>query len=98
MMVDTLGMGTLYLPDLQYHFHGMDPNWVVQHAYTIADYILANDNPIKPGDSIDGIIDGHFTQEVMWRFHYEDALIQPVREVIDIYMNEFASGKRENNI
>lgn len=96
MMVDTLGMGTLYLPDLQYHFHGMDPNWVVQHAYTIADYILSNDNPIKPGDSIDGIINGRFTQEVMWRCHYEDALIQPVREVIDIYMNEFASGKREN--
>ncbi len=22
-------MSTLFLPDLQYHFHDMDPNWVV---------------------------------------------------------------------
>ena len=93
-MVDTLGMGTLYLPDIQYHFHGMDPNWVVQHAYNIADYILSNDNPIKPGDSIDGIVNGRITQEVMWRCQYENALIQPMREVIDIYMNEYASGNR----
>lgn len=26
IMVDTVGMSTLLLPDLQYHFHGMDPN------------------------------------------------------------------------
>ena len=31
MIVDTVGMSTLFLPDLQYHFHGMDPNWVVNH-------------------------------------------------------------------
>ena len=29
MLIDTVGMSTLFLPDLQYHFHGMDPNWVV---------------------------------------------------------------------
>ena len=28
MLIDTVGMSTLFLPDLQYHFHGMDPNWV----------------------------------------------------------------------
>lgn len=94
MMVDTLGMGILFLPDLQYHFHGMDPNWVVQHAYCTADYILSADNPIKSGDPIDGIADGRFTPEVQWRCRYEDALIQPMREVIDICMNEYASGKR----
>ena len=25
MLIDTVGMSTLFLPDLQYHFHGMDP-------------------------------------------------------------------------
>ena len=94
MLVDTLGMGTLYLPDIQYHFHGMDPNWVVQHAYCIADYILSNDNPIRSGDPIDGIVDGQFTQNVQWRCQYENALIQPAREVIDICMNEYAAGNR----
>ena len=33
MLIDTVGMGTLFLPDLQYHFRGMDPNWMVNHAY-----------------------------------------------------------------
>ena len=95
MLVDTLGMNTLFLPDLQYHFHGMDPNWVVGHAYSAASYILANDNPIKSGDPIDGIVDGMFSQEVMWKCQYEDALIQPVRGVIDINMGEYASGNRD---
>ena len=31
MLIDTVGMSTLFLPDVQYHFHGMDPNWVVNH-------------------------------------------------------------------
>lgn len=95
MMVDTLGMSTLFLPDIQYHFHGMDPNWVVEHAYNIADYILSADNPIKHGDSIDGIENGRFSPNIQWKCRYENALIQPVREVIDVNMNEYASGRRE---
>lgn len=84
MLVDTLGLGTLYLPDLQYHFHGMDPNWVVNHAYCTASYILANENPFKNGDTVDGIVDGHFEQSIQWRCRYEGSLIQPSREVLDI--------------
>lgn len=94
MMVDSLGMNTLYLPDLQYHFHGMEPNWVVNHAYNVLSYIYDNENPIESGDPIDGIVDGAMSREVMWRCQYENALIQPVREVIDIFMNEYASGGR----
>ena len=26
MLIDPVGMSTLFLPDVQYHFHGMDPN------------------------------------------------------------------------
>ena len=94
MLVDTLGMSTLFLPDLQYHFHGMDPNSVVNHAYNMLSYIFDNDNPIKSGDNIDGIKDGKMSQEIQWKVQYEDALIQPVRPVIDINMGEFASGSR----
>ena len=53
MLIDTVGMSTLFLPDLQYHFHGMDPNWVVNHAYNVASYILEHDNPIQDGETID---------------------------------------------
>lgn len=95
MMVDTLGMNTLFLPDLQYHFHGMDPNWVVNHAYNMASYIFDHENPIENGNTIDGIVEGRINASVQWKCHYENALIQPVREVIDICMNEYAAGNRD---
>lgn len=60
MMVDTLGMSTLFLPDIQYHFHDMDPNWVVNHAYSIVSYIFENDNPIKDGETVDGMANGQW--------------------------------------
>ena len=94
MMVDTLGMNTLFLPDLQYHFHGMDPNWIVNHAYNAASYILVNDNPIEDGETIDGIKDGQISQKIQWKCQYEDALIQPPRAVLDVHMGKYASGKR----
>ena len=44
MLVDTLGMSLLFLPDLQYHFRGLDPNLMVNHAYNTALYLLINNN------------------------------------------------------
>ena len=94
MLVDTLGMATLFLPDLQYHFHGMDPNWVVGHAYNMASYILEHDNPISSGETVDGVAEGRMSRETQWKCQYEDALIQPPRAVLDVNMGEYASGRR----
>ena len=94
MLIDTVGMSTLFLPDLQYHFHDMDPNWVVNHAYNVASYILEHDNPIQDGETIDGVADGQMCREIQWKCQYEDALIQPPREVLDIHMGNYASGGR----
>ena len=94
MLVDTLGMSLLFLPDLQYHFHGLNPNQIVNHAYNTAFYLLQNDNPIKNGDTIDGLPDGEAPSEP-WICRYEEALIQPAREVIDIDTGAFAAGNRE---
>ncbi|WP_278606929.1 hypothetical protein [Veillonella parvula] len=33
-------------------------------------------------------------QDIQWKVQYEDSLIQPVREVLDINMGEYASGTR----
>ena len=93
-MVDTIGMSTLFLPDLQYHFHGLNPDDVVNHAYNLLTYIFDNDNPIKPGDHVDGLKDGTMSRDVQWNVQYENSLIQPIREVIDINTGEFASGTR----
>lgn len=95
MLIDTLGMSTLNLPDLQYHFHDMEPNWVVNHAYNLLSYIYENNSPIESGETVDGVTDGHMDENVQWKCHYEESLIQPGREVLDICMNEYASGDRE---
>lgn len=94
-LIDTLGLSLLFIEDLQYHFHGIDPNQVVTHAYNMASYILNNDSPIKSGDTIDGIRDGRITQDIQWKCLYENALVQPPRPVLDVCMGEYASGKRE---
>lgn len=94
MVVDTMGMSVLFLPDMQYHFHSLDPNWIVGHAYSLASYLFHNDNPIKNGDTIDGIQNGKFDPLIQWKCYYEESLIQPTREVIDVCTNEFAAGNR----
>ncbi len=94
MIVDTLGMSTLLLPDLQYHFHGINPDFVVNHAYNMLSYIFENDCPIKNNDYADGIKDGKMSREVQWKCRYEDSLIQPIRLVIDVDTGEYASGGR----
>ena len=57
-------------------------------------FILEHDNPIKDGETIDGIANGQMNQEIQWKCQYEDALIQPPRDVLDINMGEYASGTR----
>ena len=93
--MDTLGLSLLYIEDLQYHFHDMDPNWIVNHAYNVASYLLNNDNPMKDGDTIDGIRNGMIVQDIQWKCQYEDALIQPARIVMDVCMGEYAAGNRD---
>ena len=93
-VIDTIGLSLLYIEDLQYHFHDMDPNWVVNHAYNMASYILDNDCPIKDGDTIDGIAEGQLVQDIQWKCHFEDSLIGPTRPVLDVCMGEYAAGKR----
>ncbi len=93
-LVDTLGMTLLYLEDLQYHYHDMDPNWVVRHAYSIASYCLENRRPIKDGDTVDGVDgEGSLDQSIQWKCHYEDAIVKPGRPVLDIHMGQYAAGR-----
>ncbi len=102
-IVDSVGMSTLYLPDVQYHFRDLgagrdlDVNWVINHAFNVLCYIYANQCPFKSGDTVDAIClaDGSMDTHTQWKVQYENALIQPVREVLDICMNEYAAGTRQ---
>ncbi|QQO08782.1 DUF4261 domain-containing protein [Breznakiella homolactica] len=88
--MDTLGLYAFGLPDVQYHFRGLDPNAVVSHAYNVAYYQFEYDAPIESGHTVDGI-----DPAVQWTCRYESALIQPAREVLDIAPGEYAAGNRE---
>lgn len=90
MLVDTLGMYALGMPDVQYHFHGLDPNAVVNHAYTVTLYQFQNEAPIASGHTIDGI-----SPPEQWDCQYETSLIQPIRDVLDIAPGKYAAGNRE---
>ena len=93
-VIDTMGLGILGLPDIQYHFGGIDPAEIAYHAYIIASFIYNNNNPVNENDSVDGIKNGEFDPDTEWKCRYEESLIQPVRTVIDINTGEYARGVR----
>lgn len=94
MMVDTRGMFAMGLPDIQCHYHSLDPNDVVGYIYNIASYIYSSGNVIENGDAIDGLKDGRIDMNVQWKCSYENSLVQPVRPVIDICPGQYAAGTR----
>lgn len=97
MIVDTLGMYAVDLPDVQLHFNGLEPNTAVNYAYNICIYNYDNDAPIKSGETIGGLDDeADISPEVYWKCQYEDALIQPARVVLDIEAGKFAAGGRHS--
>ena len=96
MIIDTVGFNAINLPDLQYHFHGLDPNLLVNHAFNVACYVFENNAPINSGETIDGIDkDGNIDVNIPWKCQYEDAMVEPERGVMDICPREYASGNRQ---
>lgn len=97
-VVDSIGAYALDYPDVQMHFHSLDPNHVVGYVYNVLSYQLENDYPIESNDTIDGINqEGYMDQNIPWTCQYEKSLIQPIRDVLDICPKEFAAGNRDNN-
>lgn len=95
-IVDTIGFYMFGEPDVQLHFHGINPNYVVSYVYNIASYQFDNGFPIVAGDTIDGMDEnGNIQWEPQWRTQYEESLIQPVRVVLDVNCGEFAAGGRD---
>lgn len=94
MLVDTHGMCAVGLPDVQCHFKNLNPNDIINYVYNIAAYICQSGQKIKDGDTIDGLKGGEIDDAVQWICRYEDAMVQPMRAVIDICPGEYAAGER----
>lgn len=95
-VIDTLGFFAFGAPDVQMHFHGLNPNCVVSYVYSISSLQFKEDFPVKSGDTIDGLdADGNISSEIKWLTRYENSLIQPFRTVLDINCGPYAAGKRQ---
>lgn len=95
MLVDTHGMCAVGLPDVQCHFHTLDPNNIVNYIYNIASFIYQSGQQIKDGDTIDGLNGDMIDENIQWTCRYEDAMTEPMRPVVDICPGEYAAGARE---
>ncbi len=49
---------------------------------------------MKGGDTIDGIRDGKFAQDIQWKCRYGGSLMQPERPFLDVCMDGYAAGER----
>lgn len=98
-LVDTLGLYAIGLPDVQYHFHDLNPDDVVNHAFSVASYQFAEDAPIQNGETVEGFSaknpEKGNNPEIQWICQYELSLVQPKREVLDVQPGRFASGRRK---
>ncbi len=90
LVMDTMGLAALGLPDLQVHFHGLEANDVAQFLYDLSLYIFESGDVIEDGHTVEGLESGS-----KWRAQHEESLIEPKREVLDINPGKpYAAGKR----
>jgi hypothetical protein len=79
MLMDTRGLSEIGLHDLQCHFRDLDPNEVSAVLFNTAVYLFENGPVIESGNTVAGIGEGS-----KWLCQFENALIPPEREVLDL--------------
>lgn len=89
-VMDTCGLATLGLPDLQIHFHELDTNEVASFLHNLGHYIFQHGDCIEDGHTVQGL-----TEDQRWRCQHEMAMIGPKRIVVDVDSGEFAAGDRK---
>jgi hypothetical protein len=91
MLMDTLGLAALGLPDLQCHFKNLDVQAVARMLYNTGLYLFQNGDVIEDGHTVAGI-----KPTDKWLCQHEDSLLEPERVVLDINPGHpYASGNRE---
>jgi hypothetical protein len=90
MVMDTVGLNTFDLPDLQCHFRDFDPAQVAAMLFSTAVYVFDEGDVIDDGNTISGTQgDEHF------RCRHELSLMDPKRLVIDVDLGlPYAAGDR----
>lgn len=78
LVMDTVGLSALGVPDVQCHFTGLDPDTVAQTLLGAAYYIFDQGDVLQDGQTL-GSSGGR-----RWRCEHQASLIAPGRYVIDL--------------
>lgn len=93
IVMDTLGLHDLGLPDVQCHFRDLDPSAVARLLYNVANYLFDAGDVIDDGETIDGI-----EAPERWKCQHEMALVGPKRIVLDLDVGRrHAAGRRKRS-
>ncbi|MDP9698735.1 hypothetical protein J2T16_001632 [Paenibacillus intestini] len=82
LVMDTVGLSALGVPDVQCHFTGLDPDTVAQTLLGAAYYIFDQGDVLQDGQTL-GSSGGQ-----RWRCEHQFALIAPGRYVVDLNPGE----------
>jgi hypothetical protein len=89
-VMDTLGLGTLGLPDLQAHFKHLDPSLVAELLYGTAQYVFEKGPVIESGHQLQG-----FLPDQKWTCQLEESITEPLRLVLDLNPGRpYSAGSR----
>ena len=89
MVMDSLGLHILRLPDVQCHFVDLNPDTVANFLFNVANYLLVKGDVIHDDETVPG-----FEPDTRWPCRHEISLIGPEREVLDIEPNSpYAAGR-----
>lgn len=79
MLMDTVGLHAIGLPDLQIRFEAHDPSQIAGLLYAYGQYLFENGSVILNGNTVEGLEEGS-----RWKCLYSNALLDPARSVLDI--------------
>ncbi|MGF7045832.1 hypothetical protein J2T13_000292 [Paenibacillus sp. DS2015] len=78
MIMDTLGLSALGIPDLQCHFTEMDPSEIARNLLVISKYLYDQGDIVKNGETIGTSANKGYLCE------HQHALVVPARYVLDL--------------
>ena len=79
LIMDTLGLAAVGLPDVQIDFHGLETGRVAGWLHGVGAYLLDHGDVIEDGHTVAGI-----PKDSKWRCRHEMAIVPPQRVVLDV--------------
>jgi hypothetical protein len=90
VLMDTIGLAAIGLPDVQCHFRVLEPGRVAALLHDVGNYLFEMGDVIDDGHTVEGLDPGQ-----PWRCQHEAAIVGPSRVVLDINPGPpYAAGRR----